>query len=184
MESTHPTAGWEQLGDRFYRKIQLYTAVFDQDLDLDAHILAGASYAGAIGMTLKAMQPLAQSCQIDWDGLKTALYRDENKLVAYRPQKSTKPSIDIYSVAGKLLTSISWDKGSIRGIGWSEDEKLLVVSRDGLVRCYWNLQGDFTQFSIGNGAEEYGVESCRCDEWSICAVEGVRLQSADSMTRV
>ena len=43
-----------------------------------------------------------------------------------------------------------WDKGSIRGLGWSEDEKLLIVTKDGSVRCYYDLQGDFTQFSLGN----------------------------------
>ena len=38
----------------------------------------------------------------------------------------------------------------MRGLGWSEDEKLLVVTEDGTVRCYYDLQGDFTQFSLGN----------------------------------
>lgn len=50
MESTHPTAGWEKVGDRFYRKTQLYTAVFDLDLDLDNFFVAGASYGGAVGV--------------------------------------------------------------------------------------------------------------------------------------
>ncbi|KAI9796995.1 MAG: hypothetical protein M1825_006274, partial [Sarcosagium campestre] len=54
-----------------------------------------------------------------------------------------------------------WDKGSIRGLGWSEDERLLVITEDGTVRCYYDLQGEFTQFSLGNGAEEYGVKACR-----------------------
>lgn len=49
METPHPTAGWEQVGERFYRKTQLYTAIFDQDLDLDDYIVAGAPYGGAIG---------------------------------------------------------------------------------------------------------------------------------------
>lgn len=49
MEAPHPTAGWEQVGERFYRKTQLYTAIFDQDLDLDNHIVVGAPYSGAIG---------------------------------------------------------------------------------------------------------------------------------------
>ncbi|KAI5928715.1 Vps16, N-terminal region-domain-containing protein [Camillea tinctor] len=138
MEITNPTAGWEKVGDRFYRKTQLYTAIFDQDLDLDNYIVAGAPYGGAI-----------------------AIYRDETKLVSYRPSKSSKPSIDIYSCAGKLLKSIAWDKGSIKGLGWSEDEKLLVVSYDGTVRCYYNLQRDFTQFSLGREAEDFGVHSCR-----------------------
>lgn len=49
MDVAHPTAGWEQLGERFYRKTQLYTQVFDQELDLDNYLVAGAPYAGAIG---------------------------------------------------------------------------------------------------------------------------------------
>ncbi|KAI1808484.1 vacuolar protein sorting-associated protein 16 [Daldinia bambusicola] len=138
MEATHPTAGWERVGDRFYRKTQLYTAIFDQDLDLDNYIVAGAPYGGAV-----------------------AICRDDTKIISYQPSKLSKPSIDIYSCAGKLLKSISWDKGSIKGLGWSEDEKLLVVSYDGTVRCYYNLQGDFTQFSLGREAEDFGVHSCR-----------------------
>ncbi|KAI0405337.1 vacuolar protein sorting-associated protein [Xylaria palmicola] len=138
METTNPTAGWEKVGDRFYRKTQLYTAVFDQDLDLDNYIVAGAPYGGAV-----------------------AICRDETRIVAYRPNQSSKPSIDIYSCAGKLLKSLAWDKGSVKGLGWSEDEKLLVVSYDGTVRCYYDLQGDFIQFSLGREAEDYGVHSCR-----------------------
>lgn len=91
----------------------------------------------------------------------TALYRDERKIVEYRPSNPTKPSIDIYSCAGKLLKSIKWDQGGIKGLGWSEDEKLLAVTADGTVRCYFGFQDDFTQFSLGNGAEEFGVQSCR-----------------------
>ena len=29
------------------------------------------------------------------------------------------------------------------------------------MRCYYDLQGEFTQFSLGNGADEAGVKSCR-----------------------
>lgn len=82
-------------------------------------------------------------------------------MLAYRTGKSSKPSIDIYSCAGKPIKTIPWEHGAIKGLGWSEDEKLLVVTKDGIVRCYYNLQGDFTQFSLGNGAEEFGVQSCR-----------------------
>ena len=50
----NPTADWEKVGDRFYRKIQLYTAVFDQDLELENYLVAGAPYGGAIGMWLRS----------------------------------------------------------------------------------------------------------------------------------
>ncbi|KAI9796104.1 MAG: hypothetical protein M1833_006526 [Piccolia ochrophora] len=135
---SNPTADWDKVGDRFYRRVQLYTAVFDQDLELDNYVVAGAPYGGAL-----------------------ALYRNDEKLQTYRSSQATKSSIDIYSCAGKLIRRINWDKGSIKGLGWSEDEKLLVVTEDGTVRCYYDLQGDFTQFSLGNGAEEHGVKSCR-----------------------
>ncbi|KUJ22069.1 vacuolar protein-like protein sorting vps16 [Mollisia scopiformis] len=134
----NPTADWEKVGDKFYRKIQLYTAVFDQDLELENYIVTGCSYGGAI-----------------------ALYRDESKLHSFRGSQASKSSIDLYSCAGKLLKSLNWDKGSIKGLGWSEDEQLIVVTADGTVRCYYDLQGDFTQFSLGNGAEEYGVSACK-----------------------
>lgn len=48
----NPTADWEKVGDRFYRKTQLYTAVFDQDLELENYVLTGAAYGGAIGTSI------------------------------------------------------------------------------------------------------------------------------------
>ncbi|KAF2681402.1 vacuolar protein sorting-associated protein 16 [Lentithecium fluviatile CBS 122367] len=133
-----PTANWEKLGDKFYRKIQLYTAVFDQDLELENYHVVGAPYSGAV-----------------------AIYRDENKIIAYRGAQANKASIDIYSCAGKLIRRLNWEKGTIKGLGWSEDEELLVVTEDGTVRCYYDLQGDFVPFSLGHGAEEHLVQSCR-----------------------
>ncbi|KAL4725534.1 Vacuolar protein sorting-associated protein 16 [Fusarium chlamydosporum] len=148
MDTLHARADWESVGDRWFRKTQQYTAVFDQDLDLDNYVVAGAPYAGAL-----------------------ALWRDDTKLLAYQPGRSAKPAIDIYSLAGKKLRSIPWDKGTIKGLGWSEDETLLVVTADGTVRCY-DLQGDFTQFSLGHGADNYSVESCRFYDHGMVALLG------------
>ena len=91
----------------------------------------------------------------------TALYRDESKIYSYRGTQAAKSSIDLYSCAGKLIRQIPWDKGSIVAAGWSEDERLLVVTNDGTVRSYADLQGDFSPFSLGHGAEDYGVTSCK-----------------------
>lgn len=133
-----PTANWEKVGDKFYRRIQLYTDVFDADLELDKYQVAGAPYSGAV-----------------------AIYRDEEQLHSYRGPGASKASIDLYSCAGTPIRSITWDKGNIRGLGWSDDEKLLVVTSDGTVRCYYGLQGDFVPFTLGHGADEHGVVSCR-----------------------
>jgi len=42
------TADWERVGDRFYRKTQLYTSVFDPELELENHVLVGAPLSGAV----------------------------------------------------------------------------------------------------------------------------------------
>lgn len=90
----------------------------------------------------------------------TALWKDDTKILAYQAGKASKPSIDIYSFAGKPLRKIPWENGVIKGLGWSEDELLLVVMPEGTVRCY-DHQGEFTQFSLGHDAESVGVVSCR-----------------------
>ena len=133
-----PTVEWGRVGDRFYRKVKLYDAVFDPDLELENYVIAGAPYSGAI-----------------------ALHRDPSKLHGYRGPASAKSSIEVYSYSGKLITSINWDKGTVRGLGWSEEEQLLVITEDGSVRCYFDLHGDFTQFSLGHGAEDVGVRGCK-----------------------
>ncbi|RMZ90380.1 hypothetical protein DV736_g2418, partial [Chaetothyriales sp. CBS 134916] len=138
MTAYNPRAGWEKVGDGFYRKLQLYEQIFDPDLELENYLIAGAPYGGAL-----------------------ALWRDESKISRYRVGASTISSIDIYSSSGRLISNIHWDKGSIRGLGWSDDERLLVVTEDGTVRSYYGLNGDFAPFSLGHGAEESRVVSCR-----------------------
>lgn len=98
---SNPTAGWERVGDRFYRKTKLYDAVFDEDLELENHVIAGAQYAGAIGLspTFYVWKAVAN--------LQVALYRDEHKLHTYRGTQASKSSIDIYSCAGKLIRRIN-----------------------------------------------------------------------------
>lgn len=90
-----------------------------------------------------------------------AFYRDESKIHSYRGTQAAKSGIDIYSCAGKLIRRINWDQGTIKGLGWSDEEKLLVVTERGDVRCYSNLQSDFDPISLGHGAEEHGVVACR-----------------------
>ncbi|KAJ9497530.1 Vacuolar protein sorting-associated protein 16 [Exophiala xenobiotica] len=138
MTSNNPRAGWEKIGDQFYQKVQLYESVFDADLELENYFVSGAPYGGAL-----------------------ALWRDASKVARYRTGQSTKSTIDIYSSSGKLISNINWEKGPIKGLGWSDDEKLLVVTEDGIVHCYFGLHGDFQPFLLGHGAEEYGVVSCR-----------------------
>lgn len=50
MAPSNPLANWERVGDRFYRKVRVYDAVFDDDIELENYIVAGAPYGGALGM--------------------------------------------------------------------------------------------------------------------------------------
>lgn len=50
MDTLHASAEWKNVGDNWYRTTQQYTEVFDQDLDLDNYVVAGAPFAGALGM--------------------------------------------------------------------------------------------------------------------------------------
>jgi vacuolar protein sorting-associated protein 16 len=43
----------------------------------------------------------------------------------------------------------------VRGLGWSEDEKLIVVTEDGTARCYFDLQTDFVPFTLGHVSRYY-----------------------------
>ncbi|THC94831.1 hypothetical protein EYZ11_005703 [Aspergillus tanneri] len=130
MAPSNPLANWEKLGDSFYRKVPIYDAVFDDDVQLENYIVVGAPYGGAIGM-----QQTTYS--------KASLYRDESKLFRFRDAQTNKSNIDIYSCSGKHINRIHWEYGTIRGLGWSDREELLVVTEDGM------------------GAEEYGVRACR-----------------------
>jgi hypothetical protein len=61
MAPPNPLADWERVGDRFYRKVRVYDAVFDEDLELENYIVTGAPYGGAVGISLRLDQ--------DWDAV-------------------------------------------------------------------------------------------------------------------
>lgn len=50
MAPVNPRADWERVGDQLYRKVRIYDAVFDEDLELQNYNAIGAPYSGAIGM--------------------------------------------------------------------------------------------------------------------------------------
>jgi hypothetical protein len=49
MAPSNPLANWDKLGDSFNRRVSVYDAVFDEDVELENYIVAGAPYGGAIG---------------------------------------------------------------------------------------------------------------------------------------
>ena len=78
----NPSADWNQLNDRYYRKKELYSMCW-KDVDLFKSILCGASHGGPLAIT-----------------------RDEKKILVVNPG-SLRPNIQIYASSGKLLTTFS-----------------------------------------------------------------------------
>ncbi|EEB06556.2 HOPS complex subunit Vps16 [Schizosaccharomyces japonicus yFS275] len=137
MSRLYSVIEWEQLHDAFYHKTPLYTLQWD-GIDPTELMTAVSPNGGAIAIT-----------------------KDETNLKSYMNiEKVELYSIYIFSQSGKLLTKITWDKVSVVGLGWTKDEKLVIVSRNGFARVY-DMQGDFHQFSLGKEAENKGLSECK-----------------------
>lgn len=89
------------------------------------------------------------------------MVRDDQQMRVYKGSDSRQTSISIYNGAGVLIKKIPWDNGRIRGLGWSKYEHLIVVSENGSARCYYDFDGNFSQFSLGKIAEQNGVLECK-----------------------
>jgi len=144
--AAHPTAEWNQLQDKYYRKQEVYTMLW-KNMDLSKYKIAAAPFGGPI-----------------------AMIRDENKILMVQKQ-STKPMITIYTAAGRQMSTIQWDKGRIVGMGWTDTEQLVCVMDDGTVRIY-TIHGEYTQFSLGKEAKENGIEDCRIWGSGLVALTG------------
>ena len=63
-----------------------------------------------------------------------AMVRDDRKLVVIQGA-ATKPIVRVFTAAGQALAAFMWDRGRIVGMGWSNQEDLLIVEDTGQVRC-------------------------------------------------
>ncbi len=61
------------------------------------------------------------------------MVRDDRKLVVIQGA-TTKPVVRIFTAAGEALAAFVWDHGRIVGMGWSNQEELLIVEDKGEVR--------------------------------------------------
>ena len=57
-----------------------------------------------------------------------AMVRDDRKLVVIQGA-TTKPVVRIFTAAGEALAAFMWDHGRIVGMGWSNQEDLLIIER-------------------------------------------------------
>ncbi|CAG8571415.1 7902_t:CDS:10, partial [Paraglomus occultum] len=142
----HPTTDWMQLQDRFYRKQEIYTMSW-KHMDLSKFMIAGASYGGPI-----------------------AMIRDDKKVQLLQKQP-VKPTIYLYTSAGKLMEQLQWDKERIVTMGWTDTERLIVVLEDGKIWLY-DVHGEHTQISLGKEAETSSVIDCQIWGSGLVALTG------------
>ncbi|KAI9486646.1 MAG: Vps16, C-terminal region-domain-containing protein [Benjaminiella poitrasii] len=100
-----------------------------------------------------------------------AMIRDDKKVLLLQKQQPIKPTIYMYTSAGKLIEQIQWDKGRIVALGWTDQEQLAAVTDDGFVRLY-PLHGHYTQFSLGKDAKTDGIIDCQIYGGGLVAITG------------
>ncbi len=78
-------------------------------------------------------------CAVLWDrvactpyGGPIAMVRDDRKLVVVSGG-ITKPVVRIFTAAGETLAAFMWDHGRVAGMGWTNEEDLLIVEDGGEV---------------------------------------------------
>lgn len=77
-------------------------------------------------------------------------------------QSNKTNDIEIYSGSGKLITSINWNNhvnGRIIDMKWTVDERLCVLLQNGLVRVYYDFEGNFNEYEIGYDSQLVGIKS-------------------------
>ncbi|KAF7325790.1 putative vacuolar protein sorting-associated protein 16-like protein [Mycena kentingensis (nom. inval.)] len=152
MASERPSSRWEVMADgrTFYKRQQLYSIPSGKLPNLSDYIIAGCRYGGPL-----------------------ALMRDPTKLIALgrTAPVSTKAQIQVYSPSGEGLLLFGWDQGKIIRFGWTSDERLAILNEEGIYRLY-DLQGDYTQHSLGSEAGEMGVIDARIHDDGLVALTG------------
>ncbi|CAH1109343.1 unnamed protein product [Psylliodes chrysocephalus] len=109
MSAAMLTAEWFLLGrDAYYRKFEIYSMSWHQEVNIENYIASSASYGGPI-----------------------AIRRDDQKIL--KVQGSGQPIISIFSGSGKQIASFKWSRRPIVHMGWTNDEELLCIQEDGMV---------------------------------------------------
>eukprot|EP01102_Stenamoeba_stenopodia_P011451 TRINITY_DN351_c0_g1_i4.p1 TRINITY_DN351_c0_g1~~TRINITY_DN351_c0_g1_i4.p1 ORF type:complete len:422 (+),score=90.51 TRINITY_DN351_c0_g1_i4:115-1380(+) len=137
MEVTHPTADWKQLHNCYYRKREVYSLRWEE-VDLSKCVVASSSFGGAIALT-----------------------RDEKKIVLVKGQQ-LKPSLQVFTSSGKLISRFPWESGRLVQMGWSTKEQLICVLEDGTILLY-TVHGELlSQYTVH---EMHGQTVIDCRIW-------------------
>eukprot|EP00357_Protocruzia_adherens_P011493 CAMPEP_0114983650 /NCGR_PEP_ID=MMETSP0216-20121206/6821_1 /TAXON_ID=223996 /ORGANISM="Protocruzia adherens, Strain Boccale" /LENGTH=838 /DNA_ID=CAMNT_0002345663 /DNA_START=131 /DNA_END=2647 /DNA_ORIENTATION=+ len=108
------SSDWIDLGNKHYRKTKLYDMIWEKRFELEYCRIAVSPYGGPI-----------------------ALYRNEDLLILTHGEDLARDNILIFASNGEPLTTIPWKgKTKVVGIDWDDEERLIIVQRDGTVSLF------------------------------------------------
>ena len=101
--------------------------------------------------------------------------RDAFKVVMLgRPSSGpllAKGQVAIYSSSGRQLLLLTWDSAKIIALGWTSDERLVLLNEEGVYRLY-ALSGEYEQHTLGGDVADIGVLDARIHGGGMVALSG------------
>jgi len=102
---------WNALGDVLYRKWKVYdmTQGWGDKIKIENYQIEGAQFGGPL-----------------------AMIRDDRK----SPNDENKAKLLLYTSSGNKIAELEWDNKRVAGMGWNDQEQLVIVLEDGNVLLY------------------------------------------------
>ncbi|KAJ6245541.1 vacuolar protein sorting vps16 [Anaeramoeba flamelloides] len=107
----NPSLTWNEFDRYFYEKHDFYQMEWE-DIDLSNYIVSASRFGGLLALIL-----------------------DDSKVIQIN-SVSVKHRIFIYTSSGVLISQIDYGNKKVKGVGWTLDERLLVVYEDCSVMIY------------------------------------------------
>ncbi|KAL4611380.1 hypothetical protein ACB092_08G119400 [Castanea dentata] len=152
MANVSVAAEWQLLGDRYYRKPELYHPMQWRHIDLSRNKVACAPFGGPV-----------------------ALIRDDSKIVQLYSESALR-KLRLFNSAGVSLSDVVWKNpgGRLIGLSWSDDHTLVCIVQDGTVYRY-NVHAELIDPNLSILGKDYFDENVvECVFWGngvVCVTE-------------
>ncbi len=152
MANVSVAAEWQLLGDRYYRKPELYHPMRWKHIDLSRNKVASAPFGGPI-----------------------ALIRDDSKIVQLYSESALR-KLRLFNSAGLPLSDVVWKNpgGRLIGLSWTDDHTLVCIVQDGTVYRY-NVHAELLEPNLSILGQDYFDENIvDCVFWGngvVCVTE-------------
>lgn len=138
MAGVSIAAEWQQLGNKYYRKPELYQLLW-KNIDLSRNKVACAPFSGPI-----------------------AVIRDDSKIVQLYAESALR-KLRIFNSAGRQISETIWRNpgGRLIGLSWTDEQILVCITQDGTVYRY-DIHCKLIEpnLSLGHECFEHSVVEC------------------------